>query len=163
MNATAPAAKSKRNPWPMAIIAYFILFGAFTAALVTFATRQKEELVSQSYYDEEIRFQTQLEKLQRTLPLNSQMAVGYDSARQSITIHLPVEHAQRVTSGHIRLYRPSDSSLDQEIKLGVNAAGIQELDAKPFKSGLWKVRLEWTVGGEDFFLDQPIVLKAKGL
>ena len=32
------------------------------------------------------------------------------------------------------------------------------LDTKPLRPGLWKVRVQWTVGGEDYYLDQIVVI-----
>jgi len=40
----------------------------------------------------------------------------------------------------------------------LNAAGIQRLDAKELRDGLWKVRVNWNVGGKDYFVDQPVIV-----
>jgi nitrogen fixation protein FixH len=153
-----PNAKSRRNPWPIAIIAYFILFISFTTLTVVYLSRQKMDLVRGDYYDDEIRYQEQLDRMNRTQPFNAQVAIAYDSARQSITIALPSAHAQFLTSGRIRLYRPSDESLDQDIKLTVSSDGVQRVSAKNLAPGLWKVRVYWTVKGQDYFFGQTVII-----
>jgi hypothetical protein len=151
--------KPSRNPWPIAIIAYFIVFIAFTAVIITYISSQKMDLVRGDYYDDEIRYQEQLDRMNRTQPFNAQVAIAYNSAQQSITISLPPNHSQ--SSGRIRLYRPSDETLDQDIKLAVGPDGVQRLNAKKLQAGLWKIRVYWTVDGQDYFFTKAVVVGPK--
>jgi nitrogen fixation protein FixH len=146
------------NPWPAAIVVYFIGFFAFIVAFTVFATRQRVDLVSQDYYEQEIDFQKQLDRLNRTQPFNAGAAVTYDSARQQLSIALPPAHARRPASGQIRLYRPSDAGIDQSVRLAVNADGVQFVDARQMREGLWKVRVQWKVDGQEYFFEQPLVI-----
>ena len=38
---------------------------------------------------------------------------------------------------------------------------MQSLDASALKPGLWKIRVSWTVGQQDYFIDQKIVIPGK--
>ena len=149
-----------RNPWPTAIILFFIGFFLFTAGLVVFASRQKMDLVRGDYYDEEIRYQEQLNRMNLTLPIADQVAIRYEATRQSIHIALPLDHGKKAT-GRIRLYRPSDESLDREIPLALDADGAQQVDASKLPSGLWKVRLYWTVEGKDYYFSDTVIVAPK--
>jgi hypothetical protein len=42
--------------------------------------------------------------------------------------------------------------------LEVDAAGRQSLDARDLRPGLWKVRIQWAVDGQEYFTDQSVVL-----
>ena len=85
------------------------------------------------------------------------MTVAYDATLHNIVITLPT--AQAVSAvGQIQLYRPSDSSLDRTFPLAVNSSGVQQLDAKTLPAGLWKVRVRWTTGGEEFFIERAVVV-----
>jgi hypothetical protein len=150
--------QAKRNPWPLVIISYFVVFITFIVMFVVFAVRQKTDLVRQDYYDEEIRFQNHIDRVSRTQPISAGVGVVYDSSRQLITVTLPVDHANRQPAGKIMLYRPSDARLDQNIQLAVDEKGSQLVDTKKLRSGLWKVRVEWSVNGQEFFFDQSIVV-----
>jgi hypothetical protein len=116
------------------------------------------ELVRPDYYEQEIRFQEQIDREDRTRRLGGEAAIVYDAAREEITIVLPSAHAGRHASGRIEFYRPSDASLDCGLRLAVNAAGVQRVNAKPFRVGLWKVRLFWSVDNQEFFFDRAIVV-----
>jgi hypothetical protein len=153
--------KNKRslNPWPIVIIGYFSIFIPCMVGYVVYVTvHQKMELVRGDYYDDEIRYQKQLDRIDRTEKLEAPAVIAYDAARRSITIELPSVQAPAGTTGNIRLYRPSDESLDQDIKLALGDDGVQRLDATALRTGLWKVRVYWTVGGKDFYVGKTVVI-----
>jgi hypothetical protein len=53
-------------------------------------------------------------------------------------------------------------NLDREIKLELDAKGVQAIDASSLLPGLWKVRVSWTADQKDYFTDQKVVIGAKG-
>src|SRR5262245_24832520 len=81
------------NPWPISIIAFFALFIMFIVAFIVFAMRQEVDLVRHDYYDQEVRFQQQLDRLTRSRFLSAEVAISYDAGHQQITLKLPAEHA----------------------------------------------------------------------
>jgi nitrogen fixation protein FixH len=150
--------KNGRNPWPIFLVAYFAVFITFIVVFIIFASRQKVDLVSHDYYENEVRYQGQIDRVNRTQALSSSAEVTYNAAQKSLTVALPAEHARQAAAGSIHFYRPSDAGLDQDVQLAVNADGVQQWDAKSLKAGLWKVRVEWTVAGKDFQVDKLIVI-----
>lgn len=157
MNANAIKHAPPRSLWPYAIIGWFVLFGTAMAAWVVVAVRNDMDLVSADYYDREIRHQQQIDRQARTLPVQSQVKVAYDAAHQAISITLPAAHVAQAR-GKITFYRPANAKLDRELKLMLNPAGEQTLDTKPLQPGLWKVRVQWTFNGEEFYFDQTVVI-----
>jgi hypothetical protein len=159
MNPSTAPAPAGRNPWPIAIVCFFIVFIAFIAWFITFAMRQKMDLVRDDYYDQEIRFQQQIDRVQRTQSVSKQVSIASDAANHFISIGLPHEQAAQNPAGTILLYRPSDASLDQQFALKLDASGVQRLDVHTLLPGLWKVRVQWTSGGQDYSFDKNIVLE----
>ena len=153
--------KSSYNPWPWAIILTFVIFISGTVGLVVMACSQKVDLVSANYYEQELKFQGQLDRMKRTSQLGAQAGVSYDAAQKRITISLPPEQARQEVRGQIQLYRPAQASLDRQLALQPDASGMQSLDASALKPGLWKIRVSWTVGQQDYFIDQKIVIPGK--
>ena len=153
--------KTSRNFWPLGIIITFALFIAGTVGLIVMACSQKADLVSADYYEQELKFQGRIDRVERTRRAVTQAAVAYDATRQCITISLPAEQARHAISGRIELYRPSAAGLDREVKLEPDTNGVQRLDAAGMVPGLWKVRVSWTVENLDYFLDQKVVVGAK--
>jgi nitrogen fixation protein FixH len=155
--------KTTRNLWPIGIITTFALFISGTITLVVVASSQKVDLVSSDYYEQEIKYQQQLDRADRARALDTSVAITYDRAAQSIRVALPANPAPGPVSGRICLYRPSDETLDREVALALDPAGIQQVDASKLPAGLWKVRVFWTADGKDYFAARPIVVDSKRL
>lgn len=153
--------KSPRNLWPVAIIAYFVLFIGFTIGIVGYISHQKMDLVRGDYYNDEVRYQQQLDRIGRTEGLKEKVAIGYDQAKASITINLPAPAPSHPMEGHIQLYRPSDETMDRTVQLALTSAGRQEVDVKALHPGLWKVRVYWTVDGHEYYFGQSVVVGAR--
>ena len=150
-------AKRSCNPWPIAIILYFVVFAGAMVTWIVYASRQRMELVGADYYEKEILFQQQIDAANRTRQLPGDVAIAYNFTAQTITIKLPVEHTAEPATGIIHFYRPSDARLDHDVKLAVAADGTQRLDASKLAPGLWKVRLSWKFRGADYYRDEKIV------
>lgn len=149
--------QSPRNLWPISITAFFIVLITCIVSFVAFAMRQREDLVSSDYYERAVRYEKQLDALNRSQEFSSKTVVTFDSAKQSIVIALPeAQHAGAV--GNVQLYRPSDSRLDRELPMQLDATGGQQLDAKNLSDGLWRVRVKWKQNGQDYYLDQPVIV-----
>jgi hypothetical protein len=155
MNATQTL-PNRDSFWPYALIGWFVIFISALAAFITWAVGQNNDLVRADYYDTEIRYQQQIDRLNRTLPLQNATRVEFDYASQTLLVKLPAAHA--TATGTIHLYRPSNARLDQELKLALNTDAAQQLDARALESGLWKVGVHWTAGGEDFYFEKSLVL-----
>ncbi len=152
-----PTISTSRNPWPIAIIAFFAVLILFIVGYIIWSTGQHMDLVRGDYYEQEIKFQHRLDSMNRTQPIKSLVAISFDSRERTVRIVLPVGSGKPST-GEIDLYRPSDSKLDQKIQLALDAQGIQSVDAAKLRPGLWKVRVQWTVDGRDYFFDQTLVI-----
>jgi hypothetical protein len=149
--------KPSHNLWPASIVGFFVLAIIFLVSFVAWAMRQRDDLVSTDYYEREVRYQQQLDSMNRSQTLAAQVVVTFDPTQLAIVITLPSDKRQGAT-GQVHLYRPSDARLDRELPLVLNADGVQRLDAKQLDNGLWKVRVKWNANGQEYFLDQPVIV-----
>ena len=152
-----PPPPTRRSPWPSAIIGYFVCAALFLGYFVVTAVRHHDDLVAPDYYEREVQFQTQLDSMNRSRDIVPGAAITFEPATQAIVIALPREKAQNAT-GIVELYRPSDARLDRQLPLAIDADGIQRLDARPLQGGLWKVRVKWNAKGQEYYLDQPVIV-----
>ncbi len=97
--------KANHNLWPFGIIAAFVLFFVGMATAVVIASTHREHLVNANYYEQELKFQTQIDA--GTRAQQSGASIAYDSAGGLVFITLPVAHLAQKFSGTIELYRPS--------------------------------------------------------
>jgi len=152
---------SKFNPWPYAIILTFVIFISATAGLIVMAASHRGDLVSDNYYEQEIKYQTRIDSSDRARQLLARATAAYEPAARRILISLPKEQVGKPVSGDIQLYRPSAARLDCQFKLEPDSTGLQILDAATLPKGLWKIRVSWTVDGQDYYMEQKIVIGAK--
>jgi nitrogen fixation protein FixH len=153
---TASTSKHSRSLWPRAISAYFILVIVGIAIFVTWAVRQNMDLVRKDYYAEEIQFQQHLDQMNRVRQLNWKPEIGYDRVQDVVIVFL--SNRSSSISGRVQFYRPSDASLDKNIKLSLNHDGSQQIDARNLSNGLWKVRISWIADAKEFFSEETIVI-----
>jgi nitrogen fixation protein FixH len=140
----------KRNPWPYAIALYFVLFISAMTIWIVFAVRNDHQLVRRDYYEQELKFQNELDSFQRASGENIQ--ISYQPETRILTFTFPHN-----TTGTIHFYRPSNVRSDRQVPLALQN-GVQTIDVKAFDPGLWKVQLHWSANGVEFRHDRRIVL-----
>ncbi len=153
--------KSGRNWWPIGIVVAFVVFVSGTIGLIVLACSQRVDLVSSDYYEQELRYTGQMERVERALQLGKHVSVTYDSDLSKIRVAIPADQARAEFKGRIHLYRPSAAGLDREIVFQPDASGVQWIDTVDLNPGLWKVRVSWSVASKDYYFDQPLVVSGK--
>jgi hypothetical protein len=153
--------KPPRNLWPFGIVTAFVCFIVGTIALIVISVSSRTDLVAADYYEQEIRYQGQMDRLSRAQSLPAKATAAYDDAHHAIQISLPREHASAGAQGDVHLYRPSAAGLDQRVTLQLDTHGYQTLDAAHLRPGLWKVKVAWTVAGHDYAIEQTVIVGTK--
>jgi len=151
--------KAKFNPWPLGIVLAFAIFIAGMATAVAIAITHRDTMVSENYYEQELRFQDQINAAARAKI--SGATIVHDASVRKVNVRLPASPAAEKTSGTIEFYRPAAAELDRTFPLVLKADGTQSLDVSNLAAGSWIVRLRWTAGGQDFYLEQKISVAAK--
>ena len=149
----------KPSLWPKAIIAYFSVVICGIAVFIAWAIGQNMDLVRKDYYAEELKFQQQLDSVNRTRQNHKTAAVNFESSSGIVRVSIP--QANSTARGVIHFYRPSDAALDKSIKLSLTANGVQEIDGKELQPGFWKVRVNWSDGADEFFTESSIIVSEK--
>jgi nitrogen fixation protein FixH len=147
------------NPWPVGLVIFFTIFISYIAGFITFASRQRMDLVRADYYDQEIRFQKQIDRVQRTAPIMAAAAMAYDAQAKTVTLKFPPAMAAAGVAGAVNFYRPSNADLDHNITLAPDHFGAQSISIRGFQPGRWKVRIQWTCQGQDYYFEQPLIIK----
>jgi nitrogen fixation protein FixH len=148
--------KATRNLWPLGIFTAFTLFFAGMASVVVIAATHRDHLVSENYYEQELKYQSRIDSALRTEKIGA--TIAFDSAKSLVCIALPAAQRAQKISGTIQLYRPDEPKLDREFPLAPRADGTQALDVSKLAAGAWRVRASWTAGGQDYFLEQKITI-----
>jgi len=151
------------NPWPWSIVVFFAIAITGVVTFVIFCNRHPSELVTADYYEQEIRHQQQMERVDRTSQLQGKLAVAFNAAANQVSVQLPADHARLKPAGQIQFYRPAAAGQDRSLPLTVDAAGQQIFDASAFTAGLWRVRVTWTVGDVEYQSESQLIIDRTGV
>jgi len=151
--------KTTRNFWPLGVTLAFVLFFAGMATAVVIASTHRDNLVSPNYYEQELKFQGQIDGAARAAKVGAN--IRFDSEGRQIFISLPAAQITQSLSGTVELYRASAAGSDSAFPLKPKADGVQTLDVSGLAAGSWRVRVKWQAGGEDYFIEQKIGIARK--
>jgi nitrogen fixation protein FixH len=146
------------NIWPIAIVIFFAVSIAGFVAFIVFCNMNPEELVRDDYYEQEIRHQAHMERIQRTASTAPQASVVYNKTNQTITVSLPSAHAAAGASGSIHFYRPSGARMDRQVPIQLSSGATQVIDGRNLQPGAWRVQVLWKFGEHDYYLEQKFIV-----
>jgi hypothetical protein len=137
--------------WGKGIIITLVAFGILMIGMVTFCIKQDDiHLVTQNYYEEEIKYQDQIDKMINANQLDHEVLV-YDNQLKIVDLHLPIG-----SKGTIHLFRPSDARLDQKIAFDITDLTVNSVDVKSLKPGYWRIKLTWVENGIGYYKEEKI-------
>ena len=150
---------SRPNYWPHAIIATFVLFAGYIGYMVQQAMRTSVDLVSTDYYQQELAYQQRMESVARTAALPAPVQVTHDRAAQRLTLQLPPALASQAVQGTLHFFRPSDEKLDFTLPFAPTGdSAQQQLSTSRLAPGRWRLRLDFTAGGKQYFVDKELTI-----
>lgn len=141
--------------WGKSIVLSFILFAAFIGTLVTVCIRQDISLVSKDYYKEELQYENQLTRLKNVSELASKPVI---KVLENKTIQITFDRFNDIEKGELRLFRPSDSSKDKIYSLAPTSNATQEFSTTDLTPGMYRAKMQWTMNGKEFFLEEVIFI-----
>lgn len=139
--------------WGWGILIAIILFMALTLARVIFFMDKKVDLVTDNYYDKEIKYQQQIDKEKRASKPGENVQVNYSGEILNLTFPSDLS-----ISGVLYFYRPSDMNKDFKIPIKLNNEYNQSLNISGLERGLWKLQISWSVNKKDFYTEKTLML-----
>lgn len=140
----------------------FGLYGGFVLfilAIVFFCAMQDIQLVTSDYYEQELVYQGQIDKVNRTRALASGLVMTYDKLDNQIELSFPTDLDLAALAGRVTLFRPSNSRYDQTQPVQVDDFGRQFLDTEKLMRGLWRVKIDWRVGETEYYSEELIIVE----
>jgi hypothetical protein len=143
--------------WGIRIALLYTGFVAIILTLVFICMSHKTELEYKDYYARELKFQDQINAAANTAQLKG--TIGHEIKGRSILICIPSEISGPGMHGIIRLVRASDSSLDLQFAILPDVEGKQFINDHRLKTGVYKMIIEISSGGKDYYKESVITLK----
>lgn len=140
--------------WGKGIVIVFVIFGLGMAFMAYKAVTKNIDLVSKNYYEKEIKYQDQIDKINNTGGLIENLK--FDNTEAGIVITYPNMSGLK---GEISFYRPSDAKKDFKIPVEYGKDNRQVISTQTLQKGLWKVQVNWNAGGVDYYTEGKIMVQ----
>ena len=150
--------KNKSN-WGKGIAAVYIFFVVALLSFVVFSRFHQVELVTKDYYKNELVYEEQIERHKRTLALPTAFEWEFAKTAKTVILKFPKELAQKSISGTIMFFRPSDATQDKIIPIKLSEDGHQLVNVAHLSSGLWRLKIFWNVGDEEYYNQDIIIIE----
>jgi hypothetical protein len=137
--------------WGNKLLVVFILFGGMISYMVYRCMITPVDLVSASYYKDELAYQDVIDGTRAANALSALPRLIETGDR--LELRMPDEMRGRVIEGSVVFYCPSDIDRDRKINLQPDGDGRQWIRLLP--SGNYTVKVSWRSGGKLYYAEQP--------
>ena len=142
--------------WGIKIIIAFVIFGIGIGVMVGISMSKNIDLVSENYYEKELKYQDKIDMINRTNSLSDK--VGIESTPGAVKVTFPGSLSKENITGKINFYRAMDKRKDFSVDISKNEKGEQIIPSEKLDKGNWKVEVVWKMNDIEFFNQAEIFL-----
>ncbi len=142
--------------WGTKIATLYIGFVLLIITMVTVSMRQKIDLVSDDYYDRELKFQDKINELNNANALPEK--ISHIITNTAIELQFQSIFKGKNMLGDILFFCPSDASKDFKTTIDLNENAQQKISLATFKKGMYKMQISWKVDNTPYFYEETIVI-----
>ena len=142
--------------WGTGIVIAFIGFIAFIMYFVVSMNindKYEHDLVTEEYYKEELAYQNDIDKLNNSKTLETD--ITYDRTEEGLVIKFPKHLDIEKITGKVFLYRPSNKQLDFETQISLSKPHLLIPD-KRLVDGRWNIKIDWQYNGKSYLFKESI-------
>lgn len=147
----------KKFSWGTGILIVIILFMSVTIFTGVYLMNQDVDLVAEDYYDREIKYQQQINKMERTNELEEKISIDYNEKK--VIISVPESYNDKRISGEVYFFRPSDGKQDFKIPFTYNNEPAFVFPVDELSGGYWRVQIHWEFDAEEYYTEKKIFIE----
>lgn len=154
-------AKSKKLiRWPLGIGIIYAIFVILLLIFLVFSFSNTVDLVSGDYYAQDLIYQEQIDRKNRTEQLDKDLSWVYSPSSRAIELKFPGEFNSTLISGKVIFFRPSDARLDNMVTINPDVSGCQKIDVSELQQGMWRIKIFWKVNNADYYNEGIVYIKS---
>lgn len=139
--------------WGTGIFLFLAVFLLASAAFIIFASRQQVNLVHSDYYEKGVDYSEQMRVNERSKPFVHSLKVN--STNNQFIVSMEESLAQKIDSGTVLMFRPSDKTKDVSAKVIPGTTKL-EFDKESLLNGRYILKFTWHSKGLRYEIDQPV-------
>jgi len=142
--------------WGYKILFVYLFFVAGILVLVYKSSSQKVDLVTENYYQQELKYEQKIDEAERAQSLSS--PVKYDVDNNHITISFPDEMKGKKVNAKALLYYAADERKDSIYILETNSAKLLMTLPKNTK-GMYEIKMDWLADSVKYYSEHKLLIK----
>jgi len=139
--------------WGYKVVIVYCLFIVGILTMVYKCTQQNVDLVSENYYEQEVKYQDQYNRMQNSNHPENKLAIN--ASLGTAEIQFPASYVNSKVDGKITFFRPDNKNLDFSVPVEL-ASGIQKIQSEKLTKGYWKVQIYWNADGKPFYQEDKV-------
>jgi nitrogen fixation protein FixH len=143
--------------WGKGLVIVFVVFAVGILMMVRISMNREVDLVSDDYYQQELRHQDQIESEKRSKNLSEHPSISI--ALGEVSFKLPKSFSPDSTSGTLTFYRPADRHKDFLVKLRLDSTNTQLVSTSSLQKGLWRLKVRWAQHHQEYYHEEAIVIQ----
>lgn len=142
----------------VAVVAFYVVFALSTVGFVVFAMSQDVELVSDDYYARSLAHDRHMQAVANAGALGAALRIEVRREAEQVRVQFPQAMAARL-DGTATLYRPASARQDRVVPIAATPEGVMTLPTGGLAEGHWRLQLQWTAEGRDFYAERDLRLR----
>jgi hypothetical protein len=147
--------KTIKMNWGAGIAATYAGFVLMILVLVAMSAGQKIDLVTDHYYEDELKFQDKINKTERSNAL--QKSLVWQLTENGLIIQYPEDFNDQTLGGKINLYCPSNDKNDRSFAVKSHE-NRQFIPLSKVPEGRYKLQIDWKSGEVTYWNEAVIVI-----
>ncbi|HNB81580.1 MAG TPA: FixH family protein [Chitinophagaceae bacterium] len=139
--------------WFQKLMLALVLFIAMLSYMVYRSSKAKLDLVTDKYYEEEIKYQDHINRVTQSDSLQTPLQIAKDG--DEVMIHFPAGLNYKSIQGKLNFYFPADRNKDEMVSLQPDSSGTQSIQCAG-KKGLYTVKVNWQYEGKAYYSEKKI-------
>jgi hypothetical protein len=141
--------------WGYKILIVYAVFVSGIMFLVFKSSSQKVDLVTTDYYAKELKYQQQLDAMDRVDRLSE--TVKYQINDEVLTIVFPKDFTGQKVTGDVVLYCPWNEDRDLKQNFSIQDTSLM-LPLRGDNKGLYELQLSWQANSISYYFEKKLIL-----
>lgn len=141
--------------WGHGIVLSFVLFCTFVVYIVFRAFQLDVDLVSDTYYLEELKYQDKID--QQSNLAYAGVQVDFNQTQDNLVLNFPEKF--EAAQGEIHFYHPSREIFDKHYAITLNDQHQQVIPKTDLIKGRFKLKINWTANDTPYYQEKEVFLR----
>jgi hypothetical protein len=144
--------------WGIKLMIAMICFIIFILGMVFYMIGKTDALVSNDYYEQDVRYQQVIQAKENLQKLHSNIETIYQRENNRLLIKFPSQLNMQKAKGKIQCMKLSDATQDFSTDLQISPQNEQTITLPENRMGSWKIMIRWKIENMPYQFEKELVI-----